>query len=160
MPDNTVPESLNASTIDPAAVRLAAMDLLARREHTARELRDKLIRRFPDDEIIREQLARLAEERLQSDERFAASYAQQRSAKGYGPLRVREELRQRGVNEGDVVTTMQSLEIDWRELAADVMRKKFGTRAAVDLKEKSKRVRFMQYRGFTADHYQRLLPDS
>jgi regulatory protein len=158
MPENAPPDSITDCTVDPAAVRRAAMDLLARREHTVRELHDKLLRRFPDEAVIGEQLARLAEERLQSDQRFAQSYIQQRTAKGYGPLRVREELRQRGVTQADLAMAMESLEIDWCQLAADVMRKKFGACDDIDLKEKAKRARFMQYRGFTAEHYQRLLP--
>jgi regulatory protein len=155
MPDDTPVDS----AVDPAEVRLAAMNLLARREHSIWELQSKLRRRFPDDEIIREQLARLADERLQSDERFAESYIQHRSDKGYGPVRLREELRQRGVAEADIGTAMESLDIDWRALATNVIRKKFGDHLPVDLKEKAKQLRFLQYRGFTAGHYQRLPAD-
>jgi regulatory protein len=35
--------------------------------------------------------------------------------------------------------------------------KKFGAPGPVDLKEKARRARFMQYRGFSSDHYQHLL---
>lgn len=140
----------NASSAD---IRLAAMNLLARREHSVRELRNKLLRRFPDEEMIAEQLQRLTDERLQSDARFADSYARQRCEKGYGPLRVREELRERGVDEADILLVMDALEIDWTALAAEVMRKKFGAAPPRDIKEKARRGRFMQYRGFSLEHY-------
>jgi regulatory protein len=152
-------EYSSGSESDPADIRLAAMNLLARREHSVRELRIKLLRRFPDDEKINEQLSRLTAEHLQSDVRFAESYARQRISRGYGPVRLREELRERGVAEADVAAAMNELEIDWHALAVEVIHKRFGALAPIDIKEKARRARFMQYRGFTADHYQRLLQD-
>jgi len=135
------------------------MNLLARREHSVHELRSKLQRRFPNAERIDEELHQLIAERLQSDVRFAASYARQRISHGYGPLRLREELRERGIAETDVAAAMAGMEIDWCAVATEVMHKKFGTRDAVDLKAKARRARFMQYRGFAAQHYQRRQQD-
>lgn len=143
--------------INPADIRLAAMNLLARREHSLRELRNKLQRRFPDESMIDEQLSRLVEERLQSDMRFAESYARQRTSRGYGPVRVREELRERGVSESEVQLALDEMEVDWCELAAVVIQKKFGAAEPRDIKEKARRARFMQYRGFQSDHYRQLL---
>jgi regulatory protein len=92
-------------------------------------------------------------ERLQSDARFAESYARQRADKGYGPVRLREELRERGVTEAEVDVALEQLKVDWRVLATRVMQKKFGLDAPVDIKEKARRARFMQYRGFAVEHY-------
>ncbi|MDE0950137.1 MAG: regulatory protein RecX [Halioglobus sp.] len=142
-----------AATPTPADIRLAAMNLLARREHSVRELRNKLKRRFSDEAVIDEQISRLTLERLQSDARFAESYACQRADKGYGPVRLREELRERGVTEAEVDMALEELEVDWRVLATRVMQKKFGLDAPVDIKEKARRARFMQYRGFAMEHY-------
>ena len=73
-----------------------AIDLLSRREHSQLELRKKLVAKgFADDEVD-ELLLRLHEENLQSDERYAESYVRQRVDKGYGPIRIRQELRQKG----------------------------------------------------------------
>lgn len=156
MPDH---DSSSAVGINSADIRLVAMNLLARREHSVRELRNKLQRRFPDDEKIDAQLSQLIVERLQCDVRFAQSYARQRISRGYGPVRLREELRERGVSAADVAAAMDEMEIDWCAVATDVMYKKFGLRDAIDLKEKARRVRFMQYRGFATEHYQRLLQE-
>lgn len=152
-------EESSDTAVAPADIRLAAMNLLARREHSVRELRTKLKRRFADESMIDAQVARLTEENLQSDLRFAESYARQRIGRGYGPVRVREELRERGASEADVDTALDELDTDWQTLAAEVLFKKFGAFAPVDIKEKARRVRFMQYRGFSADHYQKLLRD-
>ena len=150
-------ECPTVTEINPADIRMAAMNLLARREHSVRELRNKLKRRFPDDSAIDEQIARLTGENLQSNLRFAESYARQRIGRGYGPVRVREELRERGASNLDVAAAMVELQVDWFAVASEVVRKKFGALPPIDIKEKARRARFMQYRGFTSDHYQKLL---
>ena len=148
-----------AATVEktPADVRLAAMNLLARREHSVRELRNKLKRRFPDHSMIDEQIARLTGQNLQSNLRFAECYARERIGRGYGPVRVREELRERGASALDVAAAMKELQVDWFVVASEVLLKKFGALAPSDIKEKARRARFMQYRGFIAEHYQKLL---
>ncbi len=156
MPDQ---DSSTAVEINSADIRVAAMNLLARREHSVHELRTKLQRRFPASEKINEQLSRLIAQCLQSDVRFAQSYARQRISRGYGPIRLREELRERGVSDVDIAAAMDEMEIDWRALAEEVIHRKFRAHTPIDIKEKAKRARFMQYRGFLAEHYQRLLQE-
>lgn len=146
-------ESTGASA-SPADIRLAAMNLLARREHSLYELRTKLKHRFSDDAAVDEQLSLLTAQRLQCDVRFAESYARGRIGRGYGPLRLREELRERGVSAADAAAAMDALDVDWRAIAIEVLTKKFGAPHAGDLKEKARRARFMQYRGFSTEHYQ------
>ena len=150
-------EGVAPPQINPIDVRVAAMNLLARREHTRRELLQKLQRRFPDEQLVEAELQRLADERLQSDERFAQSYARQRSGRGYGPLRVRQEMRDKGLADDDIVRAFEIAEIDWYAVAAQAFRKKFGDSPVRELKEKARRNRFMQYRGFGVDHYQHLM---
>lgn len=144
--------------ITPTDVRLAAMDLLARREHSVIELKRKLQRRFGDECAIDDQVARLAEEGLQSDARFAESFLCQRSGSGYGPARLKAELRERGLSDEQIDRGLQELVVDWSELASQVLEKKFGPEPPVDAREKARRLRFMQYRGFYQDHYQPLFP--
>jgi regulatory protein len=150
-------DAMAATAINPADVRLAAMNLLARREHSLHELGQKLRRRFPDESVVALELARLQDENLQSDQRYAESYLRQRSARGYGSQRVRREMRDKGLSDEQIADAFAAVEVDWYELAAQVMRKKFGTVPVTELKEKARRLRFMQYRGFHADHYQHLV---
>lgn len=159
----------NCAAINPADVRLAAMNLLARREHSLRELRQKLRRRFSDGPLLEAELQRLADDNLQSDQRFADSFARQRAGRGYGPQRVRQEMRDRGLSDADIAGAFERNQLDWFALAEEVFRKKFDTTAAPDiqqsslqasdLKEKARRARFMQYRGFSTDHFRHLLGD-
>ncbi len=145
------------TAINPADIRRSAMDLLARREHSRRELRDKLKRRYHDLNIIDEELDRLSEENLQSDQRFAESFLRQRLSRGHGPMRIRQEARQKGISDGEIGAAMEAEEPNWYDLARDTYQRKFGALPPDDIKEKARRSRFMQYRGFALDHYQHLL---
>ncbi len=130
----------------------AAIALLARREHSARELERKLTAKGHGPEAVNAILGRLIAERLQSDERYAEAYLRQRANRGYGPLRIVAELRERGVADGLISAELRRAVaedgLDWYALAAEAYRKKFGGRPIDDVKERAKRMRFMQYRGF------------
>jgi regulatory protein len=143
---------------NPADIRFAAMNLLARREHSLGELRKKLRRRFFDEPQVETQLQKLVDEKLQSDERFAESFTRMRAGRGYGPARVRQAMRDRGLSDTDIARAFDAAELDWCELASKVIQKKFGAGPPDDLEEKARRIRFMEYRGFASDHYRHLIP--
>lgn len=124
------------------------MDLLARREHSSRELHDKLIRRFNDEDLIQQELERLRAESLQSDARFTESFIHSRAQRLYGPLRIRMELRERGINDAVIVAAMDENAIDWRANLEKLARERFGRKPAADFNERAKRMRFLQNRGF------------
>jgi regulatory protein len=145
------------AAIDPNHIRIAAMDLLARREHSRRELRQKLLRRFKAPELIDTQLNRLTEENLQSDSRYAGSFLRQRISRGYGPVRIRQEMRQKGISDAEIELAISAEAPDWFALAEDAYSRKFGALPVGDIRDKARRSRFMQYRGFALDHYQHLL---
>ena len=150
---------MSEQSINPNDIRLAAMDLLARREHSRRELKQKLKRRFGDETLIDEQLDTLAGENLQSDTRYAESFVRQRINRGHGPLRIRQEMRQKGISDAEIDLALAQEQPDWHTLAEETYYRKFGALAPEDIREKAKRSRFMQYRGFGLDHYQHLLQD-
>lgn len=136
----------------PAAIRFSAMNLLAMREHSVKELRQKLTARFADEaEAINTEISRLTEQGLQSDERFAEAFVAMRMRQGKGPLRILLELQERGVSDVVCCAYLDASDECWREQAVAEARKKFGHVPAEDLKDKSKRSRFLQYRGFTHD---------
>lgn len=148
---------LDAGDINPADIRFAAMNLLARREHTRKELLRKLARRFPDRPLLKSEIQRLTEENLQSDERFAENFVLYRSGLGFGLMHVRRDMRQRGLSDVEISIAVEKAEVDWGVLAEEVFRKKFGELPAADIKEKAKRTRFMQYRGFGNEEYRHLV---
>ena len=151
-------------------LRLAAMDLLARREHGSHELLVKLRKRFRNracsDEDVQDVLGALAEEDLLSDERFALSTVRQLVSRGYGPRRIHEKFCQQGIEgylSGALATAFEA-PIDWYAVAASVYQKKYHGDAIMGdwdarQRERAKRMRFLQYRGFDAEVCQGLVVD-
>ncbi len=143
--------------VNPTDIRFAAMNYLARREHTRKELCQKLKRRFPDTTLLETEIQRLTDENLQSDERFAENFVCYRSGLGFGLLHIQQDMRQRGLTDCEIALAIERADVDWSALAAEVFQKKFGEQPTVDMKEKARRARFMQYRGFASDEYRHLL---
>ncbi|MBC9251869.1 recombination regulator RecX [Pseudomonas alcaligenes] len=141
----------------PVAVRRAAMDLLARREHGRTELSRKLRQRGASDELIDSALDRLAEEGLLSEGRYLESFIASRGRSGYGPLRIREELGQRGLPRAAIEQALGEAAIDWSEQLRELWQRKFAGQLPQDMKEKAKQARFLAYRGFSQEQIGRLL---
>lgn len=127
------------------------MGALARREHSRAELEKKMAAKGYEPEVSMAVLDKLAAAGLQDDRRFAEAYVRYRTGRGYGPRRIAEELRQRGINDGLGENALAEAEQDWFECAVKVYKKKFRSRPA-DFAERAKQMRFMQYRGFGHEH--------
>ncbi len=146
-------EAIPAVSVKPGEVRLAAMNLLARREHARRELSQKLAKKFPDSaETIQSELDKLEQEGLQSDARLAEVFVRSRANRGQGPLKILLALRGKGIDEDTFQCAVRTNEIDWYRLVRQVATRKFGESPPADAKEKAKRSRFLQQRGFSFDH--------
>lgn len=145
---------------DPTAVRAKALELLARREHSRLELRQKLIQRgFPADHI-EPALDQLVEERLLDEARYAELYACGRADKGYGPLRIGRELRERGVPQELVDTVLAGLEDDWLPKLRELHRKRFKSLVPSDAAGRMQQTRVLRQHGFTLDQIKHLLEGS
>lgn len=142
---------------NPLAVRRAAMDLLARREHGRVELMRKLRKRGAPEELIEVALQRLAEEGLLSEARYLESFVAYKARAGYGPQRIREELGQRGLARGDIDQALRDSGIDWFEQLRETWQRKFAGRLPVDARERAQQGRFLAYRGYSLDMIGRLL---
>ena len=104
-------------------------------------------------------LDRLAREGLQSDRRYAESYLDSRARKGYGPARIRLELRERGVADELVEDCLDALAIDWMDILHSVREKKFGAAAPGGYADRARESRFLQHRGFSGEQIRRLYDD-
>ena len=140
----------------PVAVRRAAMDLLAQREHGRVELARKLRRRGAPPELIDNALDRLAEEGLLDESRYLESFIASRARAGYGPLRIREELAQRGLPREAIEQALGEYGVDWAEQLSELWQRRFGVRPQ-DPKERARQGRFLAYRGFSMEQISRLL---
>lgn len=134
---------------DPHALERAAVGLLARRDHSRAELLRKLTARGFDTAAVEVLLDRLAAQRLQSDARFAEMYVRMRSGRGYGPQRIRAELRERGVATELVDHELANLAGTELGCIDDIWRRKFAGQLPQDYRERARQMRFLQQRGFS-----------
>lgn len=181
-------EEVLQSSVTALDIRRVAMGLLARRDYSRQELRDKLLRRFsgfipasadgslsssscipPNDslqlaDLIEQELAGLQSDNLQSDERFLESFINGRKAKGHGPYKIRQALHGKGIADSLLQRYLDDSDEGWLTLAYKVYQKKYGKSfstdfnasndiqredfQALDFKEKARRMRFLQQRGF------------
>ena len=130
-------------------IRRVAMDLLARREHSRLELQRKLsLRDFPLIQIT-PVLDQLEKDNLLSNKRFSEAYVRMRSRRGFGPVRIHQELLERGIEAEMSTAALQLAPIDWGQLANTVYLKKYATQSATDYTLLAKQRRFLSYRGFS-----------
>jgi len=139
---------------DPKEARKKAMDYLARREYGQTELVNKLCNAGFHSDISATEVDRLTEENLQSDQRFAESFAQSRINQGKGPVRIRQELKERGLAAATIDDALVEKDQDWFELAIAVRVRKFGQDLPPDFAEKARQMKFLQYRGFESEQIQ------
>ncbi len=131
----------------PVDPKTQALKLLARREHSARELKRKLAARGITDDEAAAAVEHAIAENWQSDSRYAEMLVRTRIAGGYGPVRIEAELDVAGVPADQIRAALSEAAVDWRALAGEVHAKKFG-RPPKTSAERAKQYRYLQGRGF------------
>ena len=127
-----------------------ALGMLARREYSQRELRTRLERAGCDEAESEVALGKLREQHYQDDARFGEMIVRTRTGQGYGPDRIRAELRSHGLSDGAIRDLLDGVEADWPAIARAQLRKKYGGRLPADYAERGKRAAFLLRRGFAA----------
>lgn len=135
-------------------IRFSAMNFLALREHSAKELKEKLLRKYVQVELVEEAINGLIEQNLQSDERFAQAFVSMRRGQGKGPVIIKMELREKEVAPELIAQFVDDSDPLWLSLARDVREKKFRGVVPSDQRERAKQMRFLHSRGFSGRHIQ------
>jgi regulatory protein len=130
---------------------------LARREHSRAEVAAKLTRKGCDAALASHVADALATQGLLSDERFAEVLVRSRRHRGYGPVRVRHELEQKGLAPEAIDRHVDTQNNEWIAELERVRRKKFGGAMPRSYAERVKQMKFLQYRGFTFDQIRQVL---
>jgi len=138
------------------SVRRIGMDFLARREHSEHELRQKLEARADDSDEVEAVLDKLKDEGLQSDERFTEAYVHHRVNAGIGPLKIRYELRQKGIDESLADAILEPMAEHWDDMMRAQRVRKYGDKIPDDYARRMKQARFLQNRGFSPESVMRL----
>ena len=127
-----------------------ALGLLTRREHSRKELTRKLTSRGMDAAEVEIAVEKLSRDGWQNDTRFAESLVRARGSAGYGPLRIRAELATHGLDREAIAAAMDTFHGDWAETASDLVRRRYGPVASLDLNQRRKAADFLLRRGFDA----------
>ncbi|OGV25575.1 MAG: hypothetical protein A3F18_08205 [Legionellales bacterium RIFCSPHIGHO2_12_FULL_37_14] len=133
-------------------VRDTAFNLLARREHSAFELKRKLMQRGYDPQAIDEVVIELKKEGYQSDERFLESFCRMKISQGYGIFYIVNALKQHQISQSKVKEFLLNQEIDWVYLAKAALKKHaWRFNAANKVALQAKKMRFLTARGFAKE---------
>lgn len=127
------------------ALDLAAR-LLAYRALSARALRDKLIAKGCAEEAADYAIAYLQAHGFQDDQKYAESTVRSYTRRGYGTLRIQQELRRRGVEREEADRAMEDYAAD-RDAMRALLDKRLGGDLS-DRKEVQKAIAALQRRGF------------
>lgn len=149
MPDPSEPDKRARR----AGVLARAVSLLSRREHSAKELRQKLIVRGFEAEEVDAAMQRLQSCGLQDDLRFAGALVRSRANSGRGPVQLRAELARHGLPE-DVATLafeQAEAEQDWKSRAMDLAARRLRGASLSGLREQRRLTNFLLRRGFPGD---------
>ncbi len=148
--------SFKRNIIEDKDIRKKLLDFLSRREHSFKELIFKLEDRVGSSQKLFLELEILREEGLQSDERFAESFIRSRSLKGFGPEKISNELRSKGIEENLIKKMVYSQELDWKMILKKEFKKKYPQSMNYNIEDISKMKKFFFQRGFLIDEINEL----
>ncbi len=132
-----------------------AVRYLGRREHSVAELESKLRQRGVENGALEETMAFLLEHDLVSDERYAEAWTRVRVQKGFGPARIRAELRRKGVSDALIAQSLEPFDDTWYDEALRWAERKH--RGELDEKARARLYRGGMNRGFTHDQVMRAI---
>lgn len=136
------------------ALELAAQQL-SYRALTESALRGKLLAKGHAEDAVEYTLAWLHERGLLNDGELASATVRSYGRKGYGKLRIRQELKKRGVDSEMAETALEEFDADLDTMIALLDKRLRGDLS--DRREVGKAVAALQRRGFLWDDIRRAL---
>lgn len=136
---------------DRQKLRNRALYWLSKRDWSEYDFKKKLDN-VCEDEILKEQLLAdfIAKDWL-NESRYVASTVKSKVRTGSGLMRIKNDLKAHGIKPEQVDAVVAELDIDWFEQAKQSYQKKYGETPIADRKERAKRYRFLQYRGYDSE---------
>lgn len=136
---------------DLEKARASALASLCMREHSIKEITDKLTRKEYQPDSIEIVVAECLKDNYLNDKRFAEIYWRSRARKGFGPNKIRLELKMRGIGSSMSELTSQQEDLDFYQVIENIYLKKFKGTKITDFKDKAKRQNYLYQRGFDSD---------
>lgn len=147
------PTKKSKALLDEKGLRHKTIELLARREYSYGELEQKLLPLAQNENLVYTVLDWMVEMGLQCDTRFTEMFIRSKALGGYGPVRIRMELKQKHIAAERVEMAFEELEadLDWSQEVDRLIEKKAHNQDMSDMKIKNKIMAFLQRRGFNLD---------
>lgn len=145
----------------------AAMLMLGRRDYSEQEMQQKLTLKGYDEAEIKTTLTRLKDLEYLDDAKYARHFVNDKARlSGWGVLRIRSSLKQKGVSEKAIDAALAKFETKiaandeptWTERATELLGRRYGlVEGALPPNEYQKRMGFLLRRGFNYDQAQQAL---
>ena len=133
----------------PPSPAARALRLLARREHTRRELATKLGPHLEDPQALQTLLDEFTARGWLCESRVVEQVLHAKRGR-FGAARIRQTLIERGVPDGLIASALDSLKATELETARSVWSRKFRSAGSTPA-ERARQVRFLQSRGFSLE---------
>ena len=135
------------------------MNVLSRREHSEKEIYLKFVNLVNSKDTLLEEILKLKEEGLISNQRYAEAYIRSRFHSGFGPIRIKYELEKKGVIESIIKTAFQETDLDWDDKLKSEFKKKYESNDMKSLND-NKISKFFLYRGFDLEKISKLIKNN
>lgn len=149
--------AFNEQTTDAQQAEEVLVRLMARREHSAHELRQKLTQRGFDHSTVQMVLDKAQAHGWQSDERFAHVWVRTCIARGDGARKIAAQAKQKGLAAELIETVLAAEQPDWNDACFERLIRKFGEQPPQDQKQRDKMVRHLLQKGYSFDAIKRAL---
>ncbi len=143
---------------DLEKARASALASLCMREHSVKEITDKLTRKEYQADSIEIVVKECLKDNYLNDQRFAEIFWRSRARKGFGPNKIAMELKRKGISASMIDDTSQQEELDFYQVVKDIYVKKYKGVAIGDLKDKMKRQNYLYQRGFDSELIRTVIP--
>lgn len=140
-----------------ARIKRLALDLLARRDHTTLELKQKLSKKGFAPEDLTHVLEELEAAGLINHHRLIENYTHYRQGKGFGPRRITMELQLKGIPETAIAEQLKITDNVWFTEIRTLWHKQFKGRLPQNAHERGRQMRFLLNRGFTQEQIRSVL---
>ncbi len=149
----------------------SACRMLAIREHSEKQIRQKLSAKGFSSQILDPCINYLIKENWLSESRFCAQYIASKADKGQGEFRIVSELKKLGLDQMLIDKALDDEAIDWQECCERALAKKLGSSGIrekevamseittelshpLPLNKRIKIEKFLRYRGFSNQQIQ------
>ena len=140
----------------PVSLKSKALDYLARRDYSYRELFQKLLKYTPDQAEIIAVLDEMVAKKFLNEERYIENFIHSKSHK-YGSRKINYLLQEKCQDRELIAQIYRAQEIDELAVARQIRERRFGEELPTTPAEKNRQFRFLLNRGFSPEIISKLL---